>query len=371
MKLKLVYILSFVEKSLAFEWVIDRLDRSKYELHFVVIGNDETPLIHFLRDREIPCQVIQLRKWTDTFRAFQSLYKALKSIRPDIVHAHLFEAGRLGILAAWVLRVKRRIYTRHYGSYHHQYNPRGVYFDKIINLLSTEIVAVSNAVREVLINWEQVPEKKVTVIPHGFDFNYFLEPSYLQINDMRAKYKIPANGPVLGVISRYTQLKGVQFVIPAFALVRKSFPNVHLVLANAVGDFKNEIDALLKPLPRESYTEIIFEHDVRILYQLFDVFIHVPIDPYCEAFGQTYIEALASGRPSVFTISGIASEFIVHEKNALVIPYKNPGAIADASVRLLTDKTLAADVSNRGRADAERLFSIDVMINRLDRLYKS
>ncbi|MBL0097760.1 MAG: glycosyltransferase [Bacteroidetes bacterium] len=85
----------------------------------------------------------------------------------------------------------------------------------------------------------------------------------------------------------------MQYIIPAFERILKSQP---------------------KKLPSDSYIKIEFERDLFSLYSIFDYFIHAPIDPSVEAFGQVYIEALAAGIPSIFTLSGIAPDFIVDGK---------------------------------------------------------
>ena len=77
-----------------------------------------------------------------------------------MVHTHLFEASLLGLSAAKFTRVKRRIYTRHHSTYHHEYYPKAIKYDRLINFLATEIVAISNNVKEVLRRKEGVAENK-------------------------------------------------------------------------------------------------------------------------------------------------------------------------------------------------------------------
>src|SRR6185295_19908794 len=96
--------------------------------------------------------------------------------------------------------------------------------------------------------------------------------------------------------------------------------------------------------PEKSFIEIRFENNIFALYKLFDVFVHTPIDEYAEAFGQTYVEALASGVPAIFTLSGIACDFVQHEKNAWVVPYKDSGKIVTAMNALLNDESLKANL---------------------------
>src|SRR5690606_4491552 len=104
------------------------------------------------------------------------------------------------------------------------------------------------------------------------------------------------------------------------------------------------------------------------LYKLFDVYVHVPIDEKIEAFGQTYVEALAAGIPSVFTKSGIANDFIEDERNALVVPFRNSEAIYSALLRVLTDETLRESLILEGKKSVEK-FDFHNMADQLDSIY--
>src|SRR5690606_29413172 len=134
-----------------------------------------------------------------------------------------------------------------------------------------------------LVDWENVPTEKVTVINHGFDFKEF-ETDPERIETLRAKYGLTDSSPVIGVVSRFDQWKGIQHIIPAFAEIKKEYSNAKLVLANARGPFEKEINELLdKFLSPDAYVKIPFEVYVFDLYSLFDVFVHVPIGKYFEA----------------------------------------------------------------------------------------
>jgi glycosyltransferase involved in cell wall biosynthesis len=187
---------------------------------------------------------------------------------------------------------------------------------------------------------------------------------------MRQRYGIEKkNHPVIGVISRFVELKGLQYVIPAFIELRKKHPEAHLVLANAVGNYGDEIAHLLKDIPSTHYTIIQFEKDLFALYRLFDIFVHVPIDPEVEAYGQVYVEAPAAGIPSIFTLSGIARDFIVNEHNALVVPFKDSRSIHQSMERLIHDDILREKLIKNGRADVLSRFSFETMLKNLEIIY--
>src|SRR6185295_2234861 len=114
--------------------------------------------------------------------------------------------------------------------------------------------------------------------------------------------------------------------------------------------------------PEKSFIEIRFENNIFALYKLFDVFVHTPIDEYSEAFGQTYVEALASGIPAVVTLSGIGNDFIVDGRNALVAKYKDSDSIYSGICTILKDGDLSNRIKSQGREDVEARFSLKQMI---------
>ena len=107
------------------------------------------------------------------------------------------------------------------------------------------------------------------------------------------------------------------------------------------------------------------------LFKLFDIFIHVPIDTQCEAFGQTYTEALVMEAPSIFTLSGVATEFIKDQRNAIVVPYKNSEKIYEAINELILNEDLRKQIIQQGKKDVYDLFNIKKFILKLESLYLS
>ena len=370
MQKKITYIISSIEKALAFEWICESLDKEKFTLNFILLNPGNSPLEDFLRENQIPVRRIIFRGKKDLPVAIFSIIRILLQTKPDIVHTHLFFANIAGLAAAWICRVPKRIYTRHHSTYHHVYHPGSVKYDRFTNYLATDIVAISKTVEEVLVEMERVKRNKITVIPHGFRIEDFRNVATDEVNGLHEKYNATGRHPVVGVISRYTEWKGIQFILPAFKKLLGKYPDALLLLANADGDYSEAIKSLLNKLPVKSFAEIRFENNIFALYKLFDVYVHAPVDNSSEAFGQTYVEALASGIPSVFTLSGIAKEFILDRKNALVVPHKNSDAVYFAIDELLSDRQLAASLIANGKKDVEA-FQLINMILSLEKLYSA
>ncbi|HOY40456.1 MAG TPA: glycosyltransferase family 4 protein [Chitinophagales bacterium] len=368
MKRKITYIMFHIEKALGFEWAILHSNQDKFEFSVISINVSKNSVFErFCSEKNIEFHRVEYTsKWSIPKASYET-YKILKKIQPDVVHCHIFEANLIGLPAAILAGVKNRIYTRHHSTFHHTTAPGGKKYDLLINKMATNIISISENVSNVL-KLEGVPEAKIHLIHHGFDLSFFNEISSQRIETVKQKYNPEDKHPVIGVISRYTEWKGIKYTLKAFDKILQKYPNAHLILANAKGNDK-EVRDLVKKLPENSYIEIQFEEDNAALYKLFDVFIHVPVDPEIEAFGQIYIEALAVGIPSVFTLSGVSREFIVNNENALVVDFRNEHEIYNAACSILENSDLRAKLISNGKKSIEKDFSLPLFIEKLERIY--
>jgi glycosyltransferase involved in cell wall biosynthesis len=151
-------------------------------------------------------------------------------------------------------------------------------------------------------------------------FGYFI--AFVNTNDFfkSETFKI-------GVISRVTQVKGVEYIAEAFVKFNSVHPNSHLEIVGAFADSYNKVMETLSPLSGDAYTLSETTNSVQQFLSNLDVFVHTPIGPIEEAFGLVYLESLASGVPTVFSISGILHEIFELDRFTHLVPYKNPDAI--------------------------------------------
>ncbi len=368
--MKIVQVLSHIDYAIAFQWIAQHL-QGRFDLHFIFLGKKESTLQPLLKDLGCTTYFIPLRSKRDYPAVLWRLLRLLRYIRPQVIHTHLFEACFLGLHAAWLLRIPKRIHTRHHATFHHEYFPKAVRWDKQNNRLSTHIVATSKNVAQTLIHLEGVPKEKVYIIPHGFDLEKFQNSQPERIQQLKRYYKIPEDAfPIVGMIARFMHLKGHRYAIEAFRELKKHYPKAFFIFANAKGpDYTMVHQQIIEKLPQGCFIEIPFEKDLFSLYGMMDLFVHVPINPWIEAFGQVYVEALAAGVPSVFTLSGIAHELIKNHYNAIVVPYQSSDAILQGLLTLLNNTSLREQIRKNGIKSVQP-FSLQHFIERLKKLYE-
>lgn len=365
---KITYIVSCIDKSLEFEWAAKYLS-GKYELEFILINaKQNTTLSNYLNSVSVKNYFIKYRGKRDLFFAFVKVFLCLFRTKPDLINAHLFDATFIGLPAAFLCGIKQRLYTRHHSDLHHVYFPHAIKYDKLNNKLATHIIAVSETVKDILVQKEGVNPLKITVVPHGINIDEFKKPIDVKIESLKLKYNLKGFYPVIGVISRYTEWKGIHYIIPAFHKLLKNYPNACLVLANAKGDYAKEIHEELKAINRDHFREIEFEPDVASLYHCFDIFTHAPVSKTAEAFGQIYIEALAAGKACVCTLSGIANEILKDKQNAIIVDYRNSVSIENAYRLILENPELVKQLVTNGPQSVIE-FTADKKFNSLALLY--
>src|SRR5262249_20164222 len=148
--------------------------KEKFRLIFILLNPGDSAIEQNL-SRDFAVYRILFCGKKDLPKAISKIYRILKNENISVIHTHLFEATLSGMIAARLAGVENRIYTRHHGSYHHEYFPSAIKYDRFINFLSTDIVAISQNVKDILINYEGVSPEKIHLIHHGFDLQAFRE----------------------------------------------------------------------------------------------------------------------------------------------------------------------------------------------------
>ncbi len=371
-KTKGLIFISNVQKALEHEWFCDYVSKSEFDIEFVLFNSNDSELYNYIITSGFRCKNYTLR--SKFFIPFYVLYFYLILLykRYDFIHCHLFEASLIGLISSKYAGIKKRIHTRHHADFHHTYFPNAVKYDLLANRMSTHIIAVSSVVEKILVEREHVPANKISVIEHAIDLKMFdkNEINTNRIDQLREKYAIKKNSKIVGVVSRFTEWKGIQFIIPAFGKYIEFYPESVLVLANANGDYKDSIMLMLNALPENSYRLIEFENDSPALFQMFDIFVHVPVSPNVEAFGQVYIEAMASGIPSIFTKSGIGTKILNDGFNCLICNYLDEVSILKALMQLTNNEELKLNVIKNALSTVHSNFNIGQKNQRILNIYR-
>ncbi len=312
--------------------IVKNLKESPNTFRIVVIGDLKLEICKDLQALGIAFSIVSKRSKYGFVQMLISVMREILVTRPNTILASGQYATILGMFSAYIGGVPQRIFIRHHSNFHTRYGMHlGVLADRLANFLSTRIVAVSEVVKDILISSEGVDFLKVILIHNGIDIQKF---GKIDLGSQKIFSGVNERIRV-GVVSRLTGWKGVQYTVDAFLEFNARFPNSHLHVVGAPADFFGVVSKKLSTLNKSDYTLTSWYPDVLGFLRGLDIFVHVPIGPQDEAFGLVYIEALASRTPSIFTISGVLQELPNPEKYAYIAPYENSNAILNEMIKIL------------------------------------
>lgn len=259
----------------------------------------------------------------------------------DVIHLHEPLAPMLPI---WVLRYSDSVNV---GTFHAARQSTLAYYSSKPLLAPYEAklharVAVSLPAREFV---SQCFPGAYEVIPNGIDIERF-GPAIEPVHHYRDGVK-----NILFVGRFNESRKGLKYLLRALAIVRRSIPDVRLLV---VGHGKRE--RYERIIQRHAIENVVFvgpvaSHHLPAYYATCDVFCAPSTGR--ESFGMILLEAMASGKPVVASdISGYAAVVRDGIEGLLVEP-KDPEALADALIRLLEDQSLRERLGAAGRQRAQ------------------
>lgn len=292
--------------------------------------------------------------------ALARLAGTMRRERIDIVHNYLLRANVVGTLAARAARVPL-VLTSKRGCHER----RGVEMvgARLSNRLADCVTTNAQAVREFVHEHEGCPTEKMVVIPSGIDTDRFapLAPA-----DHRGALGIPADGPLVGIVTRMRVRKGVEEFLRAMAIVRRTRPDARAVLVG-VPALEPPLDALVAAEGLEAHLHLLAPRsDMPEVFSAFDLFV---LSSHGEGMSNAILEAMAMEKPVVATDVGGTREVVGEGVTGHLVPPRDPVALAEGILRVLADPARGAAMGRQGRAVVVERFSARAMVRQMETLY--
>ena len=243
------------------------------------------------------------------------------------------------------------------------------------------VIAVGKTIRKWIIEELGAVPEKVFYVPNGIDPQVFKPWIEKERNKLKKQISLELNIPkksnTILFTKHFTPRYGFQFIIPALPQILKEHPNIYIIATN-------EDDHLpkMRDLARKYNVEknIIFTRRVSIeylvgLYNIADVFVHPSINEQ-ETFGISLIEAMACELPVIATAIGGPKEILeegmkqMGKPVGLLIPPKNPKAIADAVIYLLEHPDEARKMGRRARKYVLKNYTWEIVAKKTLEVYE-
>ncbi len=199
---------------------------------------------------------------------------------------------------------------------------------------------------------------RIRVIYNGIDTNVF-KP----IPEIKRHSNL-----VMATASADAPLKGVRYLLEAFAILLQKYPNLELVLVGKLHQGGNT-EQLIKDLNLISNISFVSGISTTALVKMYAQATLVIVPSVYEGFGFPAAEAMSCGVAVVSTNGGALPEIV--GDSAMVVPTRDSKALADAASKLLEEPSLREVMEKEAREHIKQRFSWEACAKNMTKYYES
>ena len=290
-------------------------------------------------------------------RSFFALRGVIKEKNISLVHSHTRVTQILGCL------IQRYCHVPCLSTCHGFFTPK--FSRKVFPCWGRKVIAISESVKEHLINDFGVREDRVRLIHNGIDvfrFNAFKDEDKIRIKKTLGLKE----EPVVGIVARLSDVKGHKYLIEAMKGVLAVYPGVQLLIAGD-GRMKEELVRLVKSegIQENTYFLPTVADTVEVLTAI-DIFVMPSLK---EGLGLSLMEAMACGLPVIGSEVGGIKSLIQQGVNGVLVQPAQSAGLSRAILDLLKDTGKAASLGARARDFIAHNFSQERMVKETEEVY--
>lgn len=367
MKAKILYVIDNLEfgggeRGFA---QLARALKDRYEIHFAC--HPGGPLGERLNQIGVPVRSLDFRRTASPSR-ISCLAAMIKEEKVHLVHSMGARADFSARIAARLAGAPAVVSTiaMFVEGYDVPAIKRALYRagDRLSERFCDRFIAVSDAIRRVLVEGHRIPEEKVVRIYNGVELEAF-RPEGQNGFGLRQELGFDPEAPVVGTIGRLVHQKAHDVFLQAASVVARAVPDAQFLIVGE-GPLRPRLERTAAELGLRTCRFTGFRADIPAMLSIMDVFA---LSSILEGLPRVLLEAFAMARPVVATSIDGVTEVAQDGVTGLLVPPGQPAPLADAIIALLKDQELASRLGKTGRKLVEERFALSRTVEEVDRLY--
>jgi glycosyltransferase involved in cell wall biosynthesis len=289
------------------------------------------------------------------------LERFLRRERVQVLHAHKFGSNVWGTIVGRMARVPVVLAHEHTWSYEGR-PVRRLLDRELVARGADRFIAVSREDQRRMVEVEHIAPERTLFIPIGLP--PLPEP---EGHNVRAELGIAPSAPVIGAVAMMRRQKALDMLLHATAILAREWPDVQLLLIGD-GPERHRLERQAQALGLEGTVRFLgFRNDMADVLKALDVGV---LSSDFEGTPIAVMEYMDAGLPVVATSVGGVPDLIEHGEHGLLVPPRDPAALAGAIGELLRDQQRARAMGARGRERRHAEFGTDVLMRRFEDLYR-
>jgi glycosyltransferase involved in cell wall biosynthesis len=343
-----------------FSWMIPRFDPNRFRISLVSLRKrdlSEEPL------EALGLDITYLERSKFDPTTLGALLEVIDRKKTDVLHLHGYGATTFGRLAA-ARRHLPVILHEHANLTHTPWFQKAA--DRLLAPFTDIAIAVSRSTADFVIQARQLSPSIVKVVYLGVPIDEFSRQAPPgDIEEARRELGIGPADFCAGTITRLHDSKGNAYLVDAAAEVVRQRPHARFVLVGE-GPLRPDLEAQAARLGLgDRFRFAGFQRDTARALSAFDLSVFPSL---WEGTPLTAFEALAMGKPIVATDADGLLDILSHGNDALIVPKRNAGALAEAIVWAIDHPEERARLAAAARVTGRR-YDLDLFVRKMERLY--
>ncbi len=282
---------------------------------------------------------------------------------PDIVHSYFFWSILFGRILKW--RGKIRILVENREDQGFNWGVHEYAWLRMTRNLPDRIICVSDAVRQVVKEREQVNEDRIVVVRNGVDP---ISDARGEVSKTRKELGFEDYQLVVGMVANFNRsVKGVSLFLDAVPMIVQAVPDARFLLLGR-GKEEQVLREKARSMGIERFVVFAgFQKDIHRYYAIMDVSV---LTSFSEGLSITLLESMQCGIPVVATQVGGNPELVVEGVTGYLVPFGNVPAFASRTVKLLLDRDTRKRMGEEGRRHVMRHFLLRDVASRYLEIYE-
>lgn len=238
---------------------------------------------------------------------------------------------------------------------------------RLLPLWGKRVMAVSKPVYAHLLKDHHVAADKIRFVNNGIDIETFKPVSASRRSELRLTWGVRGDEFVVGTVARFSDVKGLNYLIDAMPEVLKQFPQVKCFI---VGEGPLEAELKKQALDAGLSGKVSFYSVVNKTADILPVFDIFVLPSLSEGLGLSLMEAQAMGLPVVASAVGGVLDIVKDKETGWLVPSRDPSALAKAVIQAISFPAVARIVAENARREIVRSFSAEKMAELTSKVYK-
>lgn len=352
----------------------NNLGRYGNQVHVLTCWEEGTP--DFENEKNVTVHRVRLSDVSTTnfiewvlqlnFAMLESAVRLLQENKFDIIHAHdwLVAYAAKVLKNSFSIPLISTIHATEFGRNNGIYSDMQKAINSVEAMLSDEsekLIVNSKYMKEEIKSIFKVTGDKISVISNGIELNKFNKIEFDK--EFRNNYAAPSE-KIVFFVGRLVSEKGVQVLLNAIPEIIRSYNDVKFVIAGKGPCLNNLIEQSrnLNIQNRVYFTGFVGEEVLLKLYRCSDIAV---FPSTYEPFGIVALEGMVAGIPVVVSDTGGLREIVDHSVNGMKFYSGNSNSLADCILELLSNETLAKQISINALENVHRLYNWNIITEQI------